>query len=138
MTESPDSLQPLSGDRGGEEVTLRALRATTILQQLAGCRNPDGAAQRLVAMIGARDFLALSEGEAGIQFKWDAKSRDGVNCVRVILDANDTYTVTFFAVPSLKAMLKGAEPRELKRIEMLYSDDLRRVFEETTGLRVKL
>lgn len=95
--------------------------AETILQQLGG--------GRFRAMTGARDFLALSNG-TGLSFKLPGTPgfvRDGINYVRVNLDATDTYTMEFCRVRAGKMTTKAERSG-------LYAMDLQHTFRSITGL----
>lgn len=87
--------------------------AETILEQLGG--------RRFVGMVGAKDILG---GADSLQFKIGAGARNGCNCVRIVLDSSDTYTVTFYRLPRLRRRapwsLRGADrPRhELVRKDL--------------------
>ena len=57
----------------------------TIISQLGG-------SGRLNAMIGAKDFLSI---EHGLSFKFTAKAKNKSNYIKIILNGNDLYDVTF-------------------------------------------
>lgn len=96
--------------------------ANTIIAQLGK------SAGRLAMMLGAHSFLG---GPDSVQFKWRAPSTNKANCVRIVLDASDTYTVEFFSIRGTKVTTKGSS-------EGVYAEDLRSIFESATGLRVSL
>jgi hypothetical protein len=93
----------------------------TILEQM-------GNANRLGAMIGARDFLAL---DAGLQFKFAGSKT--ANCVKIELNDADLYDVAFY-----KVKRGGLEFAVVQENSNVYADQLRRLFETTTGLYLSL
>lgn len=98
--------------------------ANEIARQMGGTR-------RIALMTGAKNFM----GDANsLSFKLPSgKSRDGINYVKVTLDADDTYTVTFTRLgraPSFKVT-------EVKSVSMIYCDQLIDLFERTTGLYLR-
>ena len=98
-------------------------KATTILDQLGG-------AGRLAAMIGARDLLAL-DGLGGVQFKIGRGAAKSISCIRIEIDALDTYTVRFYAG-------RGLNVREVSNFPGMYAEDLRRLIEGETGFVLSL
>jgi hypothetical protein len=97
--------------------------ANTILDQLGG--------GRFLAMTGAKNLLGDKDS---LQFKLPARfAKSGINCVRVAINAMDTYDVEFYKI--------GRRSFDAERVEAIfgvYGEDLRRVFRETTGLEVSL
>lgn len=98
--------------------------AETIKAQLGG--------NRAFYMIGAKDVLAL-DGNGGLQFSF-MKNKLGAAKVRVELADDDTYTVRFFGRMNRRTF----DVPELKAIEGVYVDSLRRIFEAETGLYLSL
>jgi hypothetical protein len=97
--------------------------AKEILRQLGG--------NKFIAMTGARNFIAINNG---LSFRLPGGGgfcKDGINIVQIVLDPSDTYTVTFKRV-------RGNTLREIARVEDVYNDNLRCVFETHTGLRTSL
>lgn len=92
--------------------------AAAILAQLGG--------NRLVAMVGANGFLNL---EDGLQFKFKGSKR--ANCVRVILEPNDTYTVEFLKI-------KGFDVASIEKVPLVHAESLQVVFTRVTGLSLSL
>jgi hypothetical protein len=92
--------------------------AQTIIDQLDG-------AGRLTAMTGAHSFLAMS---AGIQFKF--KGSQKANCMIVKLNPSDTYTVEFWRT--------GRAAKHVLGVTSVYAEDLKPLFEQTTGLYLSL
>lgn len=90
--------------------------AETILAQLGGTG-------RLSMMVGAKNFVAH---ESAVSFKLGTGSTNGINYVKVTLDASDTYTVAFGRVRSFKLTDKGTH-------EGIYCDMLVALFEKETG-----
>jgi hypothetical protein len=93
--------------------TMTTSIATTILEQLGG--------NKFRVMTGAKGFM----GEANsLSFKLPARfAKDGINFVRITLDASDTYSVAF---------AKGT--KVLASFEGIYAEDLTALFTRTTGL----
>ena len=97
--------------------------ASTILNQIGG--------RKFVAMTGAKDFIDLKNG---LQFRLPSTrhyTRDGINSVRVILDADDTYTVEFWKV-------RGINAKQVRTVDQVYADNLQHVFTTYTGLDTHL
>lgn len=98
--------------------------STTILAQLGG--------GRFVMMTGAKSLC----GDANsLQFRLPARfAKDGINSVRVVLDADDTYTVSFHKI--------GRAPRFevtlVSELSGVYADMLRDIFTKATGLETSL
>jgi hypothetical protein len=95
--------------------------ANTILGQMGG-------AGRLGAMVGASMFVG---GDNSLSFKFKGCTK--ANKCRVTLDADDTYTVDFFKLKN-----HGLDCTVLKSVNGIYADQLRRLFEQTTGLALSL
>lgn len=119
FSESKGSVSGLTrkGRSGGQAV------AEGILEQLGG--------RKFLAMTAATKLLSFNEpGHGGLQFKLPrrgARAKLGIDAVRITLELSDTYTMDFY---------KGME--KVRLIGSLYSDDLRRVFTEVTGLETSL
>jgi hypothetical protein len=99
--------------------------ANTILDQLGG-------ANVLSAMLGARNFVAYRKG---LMFSLPPGfARNSIRKVEIVLDPSDTYTIQFYK-PT-----KGipTDYEVVKRVDMIYADQLVEIFERETGLRVKL
>lgn len=96
--------------------------AATIQQQIASNN-----VNRFAMMTGAKDFMSF---ENGLQFGI-AKANDGINKVRIELTPADTYTVAFYSI-------RKSNVRVVSSHEGVYAEDLRRVFESTTGLYTTL
>ncbi|MEX9892487.1 hypothetical protein AB7W78_18900 [Providencia rettgeri] len=95
--------------------------ANTILIQMGG--------NRFIAMTGAKYFAVI---ENGLQFKLPNRfANKGINCVQIILDPSDTYTMKFLKI-------SGVNVREIEVIEGLFFDQLQLIFTEQTGLDTHL
>ncbi len=94
--------------------------ASTILDQLGGTQ--------FIAMTGAKNILNLGNG---FQFGLPGKLKQGINKVIIILEPTDTYSVAFWKI-------HGVNMKQIKAVDMVYADSLRRVFTETTGLNCVL
>lgn len=95
--------------------------AQTILQQLGG--------RRFQAMTGARNFVGSSDA---LMFSIP-KAKNGINKIKIVLTPADTYDVEGYRITRATV---GFEP--LARVEGIYADNLRRVFESITGLATSL
>lgn len=95
--------------------------ANTILDQLGG--------NKFIAMTGANNLVAINKG---LQFKLPANfAKNKINCVQVILDPSDTYTMKFI-------QLKKYDVKVLIKIEGVFFDQLQEFFKEKTGLDTRL
>lgn len=95
--------------------------ASIILQQMGTTPN------RLYAMMKGQ-CLAIENG-LQINFKGSRKA----NKVQIVLNADDTYTMTFF-----KFNRRTFDCPVVAELEGMYFDMLRSYFEQTTGLYVSL
>ena len=93
----------------------------TIIEQLGGTG-------RLSAMTGANNFLDIGNG---LQFKFKGSRK--TNSVHIHLAADDTYSVTFY-----KLLKGGLDVRVIHAAEGIYCDQLKPLFESTTGLYLSL
>ena len=98
--------------------------ASTALRQL--CQGPTG---RLV-MVGATNFVK-SDADNYIQFSF--KGCRKANKCRIMLNADDTYTLTFF-----KFNRKTYDCPQVHEVEGAYCDMLKDCFESFTGLYLSL
>lgn len=97
--------------------------ATTILEQLGG-------AGRLVAMMGARNFLDLGDG---LQFKLGRGAANKATHLTITLTADDLYTVRFQRVAK-----RGLEISEKGTTEGVYADQIRGLIERETGMYLSI
>jgi hypothetical protein len=79
-------------------------------------------------MTGAKRFVAL---ERGVCFDFPNRNRSRGNCVKVVLDPSDTYTVTFY-----NKSRTGV--KTVREVSDIYCDMLRELFEKQTGLYLSL
>lgn len=93
----------------------------TILQQMGG-------AGRIKVMTGAGPFVLLPKG---VSFKFPNKKRTRGNYVEITLRGDDTYNMEFFNVS-----VKGK--KTVKKYTMIYNDQLISIFEDQTGLYLRL
>jgi hypothetical protein len=99
--------------------------AKTIMEQLGG--------GRFTMMVGAKDYMALSNTDlGGLQF--GLKRSPGVKCnrVRITLNAMDTYDVKFIRYNS-----RSMKEEVLNEVEGVYFDQLQTIFTQNTGLYTK-
>jgi len=97
--------------------------AQTILEQLGN--------NKFITMTGARQFIALP---SGLQFKLPGGGgfcKQGINCVQIILDPSDTYTMKFMKIRSLTV-------KTLAEHSGIYFDQLQTIFTRETGLDTHL
>ena len=95
--------------------------AATILDQLG--------ARKFLVMTGARDLVATAQG---LQFKLPANfAKDGVNMIRVELNAMDTYDV-------IAGRWARLDFKEKARESLIYGEDLQRAFTRLTGLDTRI
>lgn len=84
-------------------------------------------------MTGARDFVTIDQG---VQFDLPRTRhfvRDGINRVRIILTADDLYTMEFWKIGR-----RGLDARMVSRSEGIYFDMMRAEFTRQTGLYTSL
>jgi len=86
-----------------------------------------GGGNRLKAMIGAKGFVAT---HSGLTFSWPARGNKP-NKIRITLDPSDTYSVEFFHI-------RGTAVTTVKELEGVYADSLIELFENTTGLALRI
>ncbi|EMP7139256.1 TPA: hypothetical protein ACQVH3_004646 [Serratia marcescens] len=97
--------------------------AQNILTQLGG--------NRLIAMTGAKNFVAI---DRGLQFDLPKKAhfvKNGITRLHIVLDASDTYTIKAFKI-------RGMNVTEVSESSMIYCDVLQATFTELTGLDTHL
>src|SRR5580698_10794847 len=100
--------------------------ADVILSQLGG--------RRFIAMTGAKHLFSDNGGQA-LVFQLPARfAKDGINAVKITLDPTDTYSVEFKKIGTAR---NGYKCTVVKAFEGVYNDQLRPIFESTTGLYTK-
>lgn len=97
--------------------------AETIIQQMGGYG-------KLKAMINAKDFL-YSDKEKSLQFKFSGSKK--VNCIKITLNNLDLYDIKLY-----KINLKKFTCDVKEKIENIYADQLKDIFETKTGLYLSL
>ena len=94
--------------------------ANTILAQLGG--------NKFIVMTGSKNFIASKESLTMTLTKNKVKAK----YLRIVLDANDTYTMTFFSLKrNLDVLIKSEKTG-------IYFDQLQSIFTEVTGLDTHL
>lgn len=93
--------------------------ATTILSQLGG--------NQFAVMTGSKNFIAL---DRGLSMKLSRNS-SGANYLRIKLNGLDLYDLEFISI-------RGTSMKTKKVFNDVYCDQLRGIFESTTGLYTKL
>lgn len=101
--------------------------ANIALNQLT---NSNNGGNRLVAMIGAKNFVQ-DERNYTIGFKFVAKARNKANYCRIKLNSMDLYDVEFISI-------RGVNVKTISIHNDLYADMLKSVFEAETGLYLSL
>jgi hypothetical protein len=105
--------------------------ADTILQQLGG--------KRFVAMTGAKNLVG---GDNYLRFGLPGNAKDGINMVKITLNGNDLYDVSFMKMPRLTQKALMAEtlpsPKVVTSSEDVFCDMLQEVFTRHTGLYTRL
>jgi hypothetical protein len=102
-------------------MTKNQVIAKTILDQMGGM-------SRIVAMTGAKDFLAIDNG---VQFSF-AKGIAGINKVIIRLTGADLYDIEF---GSVRKNRKTHLPEYVRRnlCQGVYAERLKPIFEKETG-----
>lgn len=95
-------------------------------------------------MTGAKNFVATERGgRPALQFKLPGTlAKERINHVEVVLDADDTYSVSFKAV-RMRRKPDGMTDYEnsvktVSEASGVYADMLGEVFKDATGLDVRL
>lgn len=92
----------------------------TILAQLGG--------SRFIGMTGAKNLVG---GDNYLMFMLPRGAKQGINKVKIDLDDNDTYTITFYKYRAL-------ELKEVSASTNVYVENLRQIFTRETGLDTSL
>lgn len=100
--------------------------AKTILDQMGG-------QSRIVAMTGARDFVAI---ERGVQFSFP-KAVAGINKVIIRLTPADLYDIEFGSERKRPGTFDLTYTRRALH-DGIYAENLKRIFEKATGLFLSL
>jgi hypothetical protein len=107
------------------------LPAEIILEQLGG--------RAFIVMTGARDLMSCDGGNC-LSLRLPSNfAKDGINSVKIKLEPSDTYSIVFSRVRMVRDKQKGGYDYDksvklIAKIEDVYSDNLREVFERHTGL----
>ena len=94
--------------------------ARKILHELGG--------SKFRAMVGTKDIV---QTDNGVQFGIGKGAKQGINKVRISYTGVDTYNMEFFKI-------RGANVKSIREASNIYSEDLARIFKDTTGLDTKL
>lgn len=92
--------------------------------------NSNNGSKRLVAMIGAKNFVR-DERNYTIGFKFVGKAKNKSNYCRIKLNGSDLYDVEFISI-------RGVNVKTVSVHNDLYADMLKNVFETETGLYLSL
>ena len=104
-----------------QEYNADMLCAETIREQLGG--------RMFVTMTGAKNFMF---GERELQFSI-GRNASGANKVRISLQSDDTYTVTFYRIRKA-----GLKVDVMFECDGIYAENLQSYFEKVTGLFTRL
>lgn len=97
--------------------------ATSIIEQLGGIN-------RLYAIVGAYDCFSVTEGNGDSGWAFKFKGSKVANYCKIILNsATDTYTMEFMKI-------RGLTAKNTAKMEDVYGDMLKSLFEEETGLHL--
>jgi hypothetical protein len=98
-------------------------------------------AVEIMNQLGGRHFMAMCSvkfptydtdlGTPNLAFKFQG-SRTFTHC-KIVLDAMDTYTVTFYKISP-----RTADIKTVKEYTGIYNDMLQSIFKQTTGLNTHL
>jgi hypothetical protein len=95
--------------------------APEVIKQLGG--------NKFIAMTGAKNFTKDDESKF-IMFKVP-RAKNGITNVMITLTGNDLYNIDFFKI-------KGNNVKQLPTVKGVYSNELRDVFTQYTGLKTSL
>jgi hypothetical protein len=117
VTDHMGVIKPMMPKEKSQEI------ARTIVQQMGG--------QKLIAMTGAKQFR--DDGNGALSFRIPGKgfAKDGINHIRIELNAMDTYDMTFGKV-------FGGTYKEIASANGVYNDMLQEMFTKHTGLNTSL
>jgi hypothetical protein len=104
-------------------MTTETKPAAIILQQLGG-------ANRLRAMINARNFMTTRDGQTLI-FTFSMLPK--ANTISITLNALDLYDIEFLKITKL-----GANRKTVAEFGNVYAEDMRGLIEDFTGLALSL
>lgn len=96
--------------------------ASAIVAQLGGMN-------RLIAMVGAKDFVVGEDAKQNVYLGFKFKGSRKANYVSITLNAMDTYDVVF-----KKINMRTFDVKQVDTLEGAYNDMLSNYFEQTTGL----
>ncbi len=94
--------------------------ANTILAQLGG--------NKFIAMTGSKNFIASKQSLTMTLTKNKVKAK----YLRIVLEVNDTYSMTFFTLNRNHDSVVKSEYKDV------YFDQLQSIFTEVTGLYTQL
>jgi len=103
--------------------------ADVTLQQLGGSR-------RLKLMVNGRDFFSENDGQT-LYFKFSSCRKASV--VKITLNALDLYDIEFIKPGRLNKKTWEMSPNKTTgEFANVYAEDLKRIFEEFTGLYLSI
>jgi len=114
-----------------ETTTTAQTIAAEILQQLGG--------RKFVAMTGSKNmlFAEITESNPNIWLRMDLSKNSGkVNRLKIVLNANDTYTMKFYNQRIVN--YTDVKISNEQTFEGVYCDQLREIFTKVTGLYTTL
>jgi hypothetical protein len=96
----------------------QAIAANTILNQIS---------KQTLFILGAKNIIFSSDGCGGVSFKTMKVSSEYANHIKIVLDDNDTYTMTF-------SHIYGIRMKRIDEVKGVYCEMLHDMIEEHTGL----
>lgn len=100
----------------------KASVAHTILEQLGG--------NKFIAMTGAKNFVSTTNS-LSLKLPGQNFTKNGINYVKVELDPNDTYSLTF-------SKFRGLQLKKVAEHSGVYAEQLQEIFTRETGLSTHL
>jgi plasmid replication initiation protein len=85
---------------------------------------------RLNVMIGAKNFVQSREDNY-VSFRFTCKAKNKANYCKITLNPSDTYILEFGYIRGLNYTIRSVN-------ELVYCDQLTRIFETETGLNLSI
>jgi len=137
LTKKAEAKVGSKGSWSGGEVTVIAIKEEVEINERFTQQNAQMIKQQLgggkfVAMTGAKNFLFHSK-DSYLSFKIGGGAKNGINYIKIIYNqGKDDYTMEFYTI-------RGMNPATMKhRVEGVYADQLREIFEKHTGFYTSL
>lgn len=88
-----------------------------------------GGFKKLRAMIGVENIVTFNKG---LTMSFKAKAKDGINCIGITyMDSSDTFQVRF-------NRYRNHELKCLETMDFIYTEDMKQIIEQRTGLYLSL